>query len=296
MNTCLLPSFKKCQIEDMPLISSYLKKADYLGSDYNVVNMTMWDVFYPLYYYEEADFLLIACFHDDNYYLYMPLCDSSCFEKALLRAQELFLAASIKFRLIFFDEEHKDRALSLFKDIEAQELVNSFDYIYDMNSFRTFVGKKMQKKRNHLNNFYKNYQDRFVYEDLNENNIQELYDFVRNLDCEDDEVLKIEKEGIFRLLDNHQHLRYESGLIRIDSRIEAFIIASDLNSMCVQENVEKADKNITGLYQAMIKEFFGRHFLDKIYIDREDDAGIDDLRLSKSSYHPCGYVHKYMLE
>ena len=58
---------------------------------------------------------------------------------------------------------------------------------------------------------------------------------------------------------------------------------------------EKSNKDITGLPQAMINEFFKRHYLEYPYLNREDDMGIDNLRISKLSYNPVFMIDKYYI-
>lgn len=64
--------------------------------------------------------------------------------------------------------------------------------------------------------------------------------------------------------------------------------------MC-QMNVEKANENIRGLYQAICKEFLNHEFLDSEYVNREEDMGIENIRKAKEAYHPEFLIMKYRL-
>jgi hypothetical protein len=59
-------------------------------------------------------------------------------------------------------------------------------------------------------------------------------------------------------------------------------------------HIEKADKEIRGSYQMIVREFNAAN-LDKgiKYTNRQDDAGDEGLRRSKLSYHPCEIIEKY---
>jgi hypothetical protein len=49
---------------------------------------------------------------------------------------------------------------------------------------------------------------------------------------------------------------------------------------------EKADKNFSGSFAAINKMFAGREFADTLFINREEDMGLEGLRKAKLSYHP----------
>ncbi|MPM46329.1 hypothetical protein SDC9_93027 [bioreactor metagenome] len=63
-----------------------------------------------------------------------------------------------------------------------------------------------------------------------------------------------------------------------------------------QINVEKADEKIRGLYQAILKEFLLRNFMDLPYLNREDDMGKDNLRQAKMAYNPVFMIEKFIMK
>ena len=64
--------------------------------------------------------------------------------------------------------------------------------------------------------------------------------------------------------------------------------------MC-QENIEKADDKIRGLYQAVMKEWLIHEFDQAEYVNREDDMGHENIRHAKLAYHPEILIEKYRL-
>ena len=51
-------------------------------------------------------------------------------------------------------------------------------------------------------------------------------------------------------------------------------------------HIEKAVSNIAGAYQIINQQFAEHNCGDVMYIDREEDLGIEGLRKAKLSYYP----------
>ena len=58
-------------------------------------------------------------------------------------------------------------------------------------------------------------------------------------------------------------------------------------------HVEKADDRVRGLYQAINNEFCKHLPEETIYLNREEDMGIEGLRKAKESYYPHHLAEKY---
>ncbi|MBQ7890476.1 MAG: DUF2156 domain-containing protein, partial [Erysipelotrichaceae bacterium] len=159
----------------------------------------------------------------------------------------------------------------------------------------SFAGKKLQKKRNHLNAFYKEYDGRWSYESITSENAQECIEFLKTWTVVDDERLAYDVSGAKRVLEHFEVLPARGGLIRIDGQVKAFAIGSVLTERMCQENIEKADESIRGLYQAICREFLIHEFPDFQYVNREDDMGMENLRQAKKAYHPSFMIEKYRL-
>ena len=185
----------------------------------------------------------------------------------------------------------------------VREDVVARDYLYEGEKLRTLAGKKLHKKKNHYNNFLKNYEGRYEYQDLScACNVREaIFGFLdkwRESKGEDVEKhLDPEVEGIHEILQNCQLLKIRMGGIYIDGALEAFSIGSfnPLENMAVIHS-EKANPQINGLYQAINKEFLVHAFPEAVLVNREDDLGIEGLRQAKESYYPVDYARKYYIE
>ncbi len=76
--------------------------------------------------------------------------------------------------------------------------------------------------------------------------------------------------------------------------MEAFTIGSyNQKEKMVIINVEKANRDIHGIYQVINQQFLLNTYEDAKIINREDDLGLEQLRFAKRSYKPIDFSKKY---
>lgn len=283
-------------INDIDKLRPYLKKADYREYNSNVVTMMMWQFSYPITYEIHDAFALVRWHHKDGCSWMMPLCEKVHWKEAM----EYMLAYSRRhgevFSVISATEEFVSWCSKEYPHVFLYEdLVNAQDYIYVSEQHRTLSGKKMQKRRNHYNAFVKEYEGRYLYKELHEIHNEEILDYLHvwNEHHEASHSLESEKRGIRFLLQHRDVLRLMGGGIYIDGELKAFLIASELSADMLEIHVEKADKEIRGLYIAMLKHFLMHQDPAYTYINREDDMGLAYLRTAKMNMHPAYKVKKY---
>jgi uncharacterized protein len=292
----LYHDFLPVSMEQWEKIKDYLKIKQYEESNHNLVNMILWQEWYPLFCVENDHYLLLLGIHEGELFIYMPLCKDEYFEEAIRKAKSIFDTYGVKFVLSCFTKEAMDKVLEIYPEYCICPARESFDYVYKVEKLMSFAGKKLQKKRNHLNAFYKDYEGRFQYESMNETNVIECKEFLDKWKAEtEDAFLQSDRKGTMRILDLFNRIEYRGGCIRIDGEIQAFAIGSVLSNRMCQENIEKANPEIRGLYQALIKEFLSHEFSEFEYVNREDDMGYDNLRQAKMAYYPEFMIEKYRL-
>ncbi len=172
------------------------------------------------------------------------------------------------------------------------------DYLYDAQMLSTLSGKKMGKKRNHVNKFDSLYPDSRL-EPLDATNIDKAIDFMSIVDEEGDEVemAKEERRMTRKLLNliKEGDIRLEGAILMVGDKVAAFTIG-DVKNDTLFVHVEKASRTFEGSYEKINKEYaammMGRH-PEIVYINREDDSGDEGLRLAKQSYHPIEILKKY---
>ena len=85
---------------------------------------------------------------------------------------------------------------------------------------------------------------------------------------------------------NWDALGMTGGCIFADSRMMAFTYGAAVTTDTFDVCVEKADRCVEGAF-AIINQQFAEHLPEQfVYLNREEDMGIEGLRKSKLSYHP----------
>ena len=171
------------------------------------------------------------------------------------------------------------------------------DYIYLRSDLATLKVKKFQAKRNHINRFRNTYPN-YEYAPITPDRIQECLDleaeWCKTNNCDQQEGTGNERRALIYALHNFEALGLTGGILHVDSKIVAFTFGMPINHETFGVHVEKADTNIDGAYAMINYEFANRIPEQYIYINREEDLGIEGLRKAKLSYQPVTILEKYM--
>ena len=180
-----------------------------------------------------------------------------------------------------------------------QEDRNRSDYLYLRTSLASLTGKALQPKRNHINKFLKTYAD-WTYEPIEKSNIQDCLEMERLWcianGCDKNNGMEQERQAVLFALHHFEELGLLGGLLRVERRIVAFTFGMPINADTFGVHVEKANSEIEGSY-ALINREFARNVPEQfVYLNREEDLGIEGLRRAKLSYKPEIILSKYRVE
>lgn len=169
------------------------------------------------------------------------------------------------------------------------------EYLYDIEKFLHFGGKKMEKKRNHLNYFIKHYPG-FSVDVIGSENIAELIAFTHEYEKnhEDSALFNYESSQTIRVLENYDKYPFVGILIRYEGKVIGYSFGEKIGDTFFA-HVEKGDINFNGVYQALasyMSQEVNNRYPDVRYLNREEDMGNESLRKSKESYHPTLFMHK----
>ena len=180
-------------------------------------------------------------------------------------------------------------------ELLAEEDPDNADYVYRTQDLIHLPGHNYDGKRNHIRNFTRSY--RFAYAALEPRALPEVIDFQRQWFAgrrhTDLPGLAAEDQAVHELLRHFEDLPVTGATIRVDGRVEAFSVGSQLNDDTALVIAEKANSEIQGLYQAMNQMFCENALSRYTWVNREQDAGNAGLRRAKLSYYPHHMVAKY---
>ncbi len=283
--------FLDISIENIKEISPFLYGADEFTCEASFVNLLIWKSIYNNRFYIDDDVLCISSSAGAGDFFALPFGN---FEKGM----SLLCEHNGGLPLIWAQQGNRfNEFCRLYGDkYEIIESRNDFDYLYSSVSLAQLSGKRYHSKRNHISAFSRNYD--WHCEEINEGNIDSV---VR---CADlwyrqnaefiDERLLCEKKSLNYLLENRWLLSLKGVAIFVGDSVVAFALGSPLNKKVFDVHIEKALDAYSTAYSVVNQEFAKKIAKDFLYINREDDLGIEGLRRSKLSYHPETLVKKFI--
>ena len=171
--------------------------------------------------------------------------------------------------------------------ISVEPLRDQYDYIYRRTDLATLHGRHLDAKRNHIHRFRAEHPD-FEYRPLT----PEFFDECRRLTAiwqeekDESDTIDAELRVMETIFSNWDALGMIGGSIFVDGRMVAFTYGSAVTTDTFDVCVEKADRHVEGAF-AIINQQFAEHLPEQyIYMNREEDMGIQGLRRAKLSYHP----------
>lgn len=291
-------SFKAMSPDDITATAPLMKLAGTRACDFTVGGMFMWvDWFrYRMCILNDTLFVKGLAENDMSKSAFslpvgkMPLSESIRLLKDYCRrtGQKLMLSA--------VPEERLDELMALGAK-QVEELPAWADYIYDIDSLASFAGKKLNKKRNHINRFVAEHPD-YSLEPITADNIGEIKTFFDSLELAEGKSLMAEYDRlqVREVLNNISRYPFEGVALRIpDKGIVAFAFGEVCGDTLVV-HIEKMDHTINGAGEVICRDFAAYmkgKYPQLRYENREDDAGDEGLRQAKQALNPVALLKKY---
>ncbi|MBR6632772.1 MAG: DUF2156 domain-containing protein [Clostridia bacterium] len=287
MNDC----FKEVSVEDLSPIVSTVGAFPSDFCDFTPFVIWAWQRFYKTEY-AIMDGALILKHKIDNEDCYALL------SKDAVKATEALLKelsySTLTLSLVSFDQLQK---LKEAFDVTQEEASEDWaDYIYLHSDLAEFSGKRFAGQRNHINKFLSAVTS-WSYEEITRDNVKEVASFYKELSFNTsnyNETALYEHDMLTQYLaEGYNDFSMMGGFIRADGKIVSFALGETVGDTLFV-HVEKARRDVPGAYQMIVREF-ARHN-PAIFVNREEDMGIEGLRTSKKSYHPLRLAMKYKVK
>ena len=283
--------------EDKARYDEILAVSGKAGCEYNFVNLLLWGRQKIAFYGDQVAFF--SQFKRQSVYLFpigagdkKPLLDAIIHDAA---------TRGIPCRLTGLNEQDRQLLDALYPDrFCCHHDRDSYDYVYAVTDLATLAGKKFQKKRNHLNRFRQNHPDAVVTPITGENvhravALAEKW-YALRLESDPHADFQLEQAALSAAFKHREVLGLEGLILTCDGVDVAFTMGSRLSEDTFDIHFEKALDIADGAYPAINNHFANylqAKYPELLYLNREDDMGLEGLRKAKLSYNPHHLVEKF---
>jgi hypothetical protein len=172
------------------------------------------------------------------------------------------------------------------------------DYLYNAEDLAELAGRRYSGQRNHINRFRKLFDD-WRFEAVGEGNLGRVREFFETYSKErvrDDPVYAEGNAKALEVIDNMEAYRQLGGALFAGDAVVGAAFG-EISGDTLFVHTEKALTEYHGSYPMLVQQFSRMYATVGVkYINREEDDGIEGLRVSKLSYHPRELLEKYNVE
>ena len=300
---------------DFEYLKNHMNAAGFFGSDSSLANLFLLQKKYNTELKIKNDFLIRYYYGSENRSGYgFPIPINSVTEKPNWLAAALHIIIEdakeqkrpLHFCLLTQDQKNQlDKCLEAnFPDLRPAWKTNrdDCDYIYLRSNLADLPGSQYQKKRNHISRFNRTYGTCGVaweFKSYPENDITEdiltvSQKWYEENNGENEEFLRLEHESIKLALGNTELLNLRGGVLYVNGKPAAMTLAAPISPDVLDVIYEKAfgEFEHNGAY-AVINQQFARRCQNFLYLNREEDMGVEGLRKAKLSYKPEMILEKF---
>lgn len=289
--------FKRAELEDKEIITGYFERYPSRSCERTFVNVFLWSRQYPVKWAVIENTLVFKSEDENHLAFAFPVGEDADIQKAMDVMKAYSEQKGYAFRLYNVTPDNFEKLEQWYPGrFQISYVRDLADYVYESEKLATLSGKKLHAKRNHINKFRALYEDRWNYEPLSQENVEECFQMAlkwRNDNgCEEDEEKNAEMCVTLNSLRLFDELGLKGGVLRLDGEIIAFTIGEPVSPDTFVVHIEKAFGEIQGAYPMINQQFVEHECLDYKYVNREEDTGAEGLRKAKLSYRPVFLVEK----
>lgn len=289
--------FQRLRPEDRERFASYFRGTPEKGCEYSFANLCMWGrqrVCFGAHYlafFSQFDRMSIYPFP-------VGRGDVKPVLEAIIHDARM---RGIPCRLTGMTKQECDSVESLYPgQFRFHTDRDGYDYVYAIESLAALKGKHWQSKRNFVNRFRTAHPDcRAVPLTPDKLHLAEALAgkwYAMHLEEDPLRDYHLEQVALKRCFAGWEDLGLEGLLLLEGETPLAMAIGSRLNDTTFDIHFEKALDTTDGSYAAINQAFAARLWEDHpelLYLNREEDMGLEGLRKAKLSYRPDHMVEKY---
>ena len=291
--------FRPMLLNDIPVIRPYLEAAPWRTCDFTIGGLLMWAQYFSYSYAISGDTLFIKGVTEDDVTrpaFSLPI-GAMPLDRAIEKLKDYCRAHDAMPLTFSAVPEGGLQALRALGATAVTPLDDWSDYLYDASALATLSGKKLNKKRNHVNRFMAD-NPGYSFETLTPRLIPDVIRFFEatHLPLSKPAIADVEREQVLDVLRHVDQYGFEGAVLSTPSDgIVAFTLGEVIGDT-LYVHIEKMSHDIAGAGETINRLFAS--MMTTIhpsvqYINREDDVGDPGLRHAKESYHPLELLKKY---
>ena len=188
--------FKRAELEDQEIISHYFEHHTSRSCERTFANVYLWSRQYPVKWAIIKNALVFKSEDENHVSFAYPAGAPEDVKNALEEMMEYSKAKGRPFLMYNVTPEYFAQLEEWYPGrFQIKYDRDSADYVYESEKLATLSGKKLHGKRNHINKFKSLFEDRWSYESMTKDNLEECFQMALKWraenDCEDDD----EKRG-----------------------------------------------------------------------------------------------------
>lgn len=290
-------TFHPLSLDDQTRIVRFSAEEDSRSADFNFGNMFLWDGRYRQWVSDWEDRLVVLCCAYEHPVFPFPI-GSGPLRPAVETMRDY--ARSNGFPLVIrgLEEHHRTALEALYPGSFSYTEDRDFsDYLYTAEKLAELSGRRLHGKRNHIHRFTSEHEWEFC--ELEPGLFPDCMALLRDWEERAGSAGSVadgEPDAIRRAFEHYAVLGLLGGILFADGQPAAFTFGERISSDTFDVHIEKANADLNGAYTMVNREFvklIRSRYPEIVYINREDDMGLENLRKSKLSYGPDLMVIKY---
>lgn len=296
-------NFRRITLNDLPEINRIVQMSRSMTCDYTLGGIFMWVDYFRYRFCIYRDTLFISGVEENNLDKIAFSCPIGCLPlpEAIGLLQDYCEERGLPLQFSAIPADNLICFTTINPEAEVEELDDWSDYVYEIENFATLSGKKMSKKRNHVNRFKADYPHA-VLEKLSKEDVPQLIGAMKEWKAEEEgEVASAtaseEMREVIDVLENLELFGFEGAVLRLEPQgaIAGFTLAEVINDTAFI-HIEKMNHGIAGAGETLA-HLFATRLMEKFptlrYANREEACGDEGLKRAKESWHPAMLLKKY---